>query len=39
MLEYFTCDMGLRGKSIAGPTNEPQSHIENVVFSFSLPCY
>lgn len=39
ILEYFTCDMDLKGKSSIDLTNKPQSHIENVIFSFSPPCY
>lgn len=32
MLEYFACNMGIRDKSIADLINEPQFHIENVIF-------
>lgn len=39
ILEFFTYDMDWKGKSILYLVNEPQSHIENVIFSFLLPCY
>jgi len=39
ILECFTCDMDLKGKSILALINKCPSHIENVIFSFSLPFY
>lgn len=39
ILEYFAYDMDWKGKRIIYVINEPQSHTENVIFSFSLPCY
>lgn len=39
ILEYFTYDMDLKGKNIIDLINKPQSYIEKVNLSFSLPCY